>query len=347
MFKEAALVVLICCQEAYGHGFMYYPWSWNDNNQIPPYQGLTGATFGFDFIQPDVVCDSNSGAQCASASKKGHSTTWFTNFTFIPGSGPSMPDEMYDDYPLNPVEVDGVKRWNPWSQPGSAPVFGQGCGANGGNPDGCHGCGVDGIFYGGCKADNVETNPWGTCCGGSRRSNGKWKPGCGGYVGGKSALEHYDEGHFLNTPTTTWKIGNVYPVYWKTGAGHRGGYAYRLCKVPAGGITQVTEQCFQDGHLDFVGDFNYVYNGMNRQDAYDENKWIKTKAVRTNQGTTPPGSQWTKLTVEVDKKNKWSFKDHVKVPDNLTPGDYILSFRWDSHKTPQIWNNCANIKLVN
>merc|ERR1740124_1369926 len=128
MLKEVAattLVVLICSQEAYGHGFMWYPWS-----------------------------------------------------------------------------------WNPCTQPGMAPVFGQGCGANGGNPDGCHGCGLDGIFYGGCNADTVETNPYGTCC--TKAQSGI---GCGGYVGGKSALEHYDEGHFLNTPTTNWKVGNVYPVY--------------------------------------------------------------------------------------------------------------------------------------
>ena len=28
---------------------------------------------------------------------------------------------------------------NPWSSPGSAPIFGDGCGVNGGNPDGCIG----------------------------------------------------------------------------------------------------------------------------------------------------------------------------------------------------------------
>ena len=34
-------------------------------------------------------------------------------------------------------------------------------------------------------------------------------------------------------------------VYWATGAKHRGGYAYRLCKIPEGGISKITEQCFQ------------------------------------------------------------------------------------------------------
>lgn len=37
--------------------------------------------------------------------------------------------------------------------------------------------------------------------------------------------------------------------------------------------------------------------------------------------------------------------DLVKVPD-LPVGDYALSFRWDCEQTPQIWAQCANIKIV-
>ena len=37
--------------------------------------------------------------------------------------------------------------------------------------------------------------------------------------------------------------------------GHRGGYAYRLCKVQDGKVWMVTEKCFQKGHLKFVGLF--------------------------------------------------------------------------------------------
>jgi hypothetical protein len=35
--------------------------------------------------------------------------------------------------------------------------------------------------------------------------------------------------------------------------------------------------------------------------------------------------------------------DYVKVPD--TPGRYVLSWRWDSEQTPQIWTNCADIYI--
>jgi hypothetical protein len=37
--------------------------------------------------------------------------------------------------------------------------------------------------------------------------------------------------------------------------------------------------------------------------------------------------------------------DLVKVPA-LPVGDYALSFRWDCEQTPQIWAQCANIKIV-
>lgn len=35
--------------------------------------------------------------------------------------------------------------------------------------------------------------------------------------------------------------------------------------------------------------------------------------------------------------------DLVSVPANLTPGEYVLSFRWDCEQTKQIWNSCADV----
>ena len=43
-------------------------------------------------------------------------------------------------------------------------------------------------------------------------------------------------------------------VFWSSGANHRGGYAYRLCKVTDGKYWEVTEECFQGGHLNFYGE---------------------------------------------------------------------------------------------
>ena len=83
----------------------------------------------------------------------------FTNYTFIPGQ-PTLPDDMYDWSQWdNPQEIKDAK--HPWSSPGSAPVFGGGCGAAGGSPLGCF-CHEEGpVNY--CYGD--DDRPYGYCCG--------------------------------------------------------------------------------------------------------------------------------------------------------------------------------------
>ena len=69
------------------------------------------------------------------------------------------------------------------------------------------------------------TEKYGTCCGANKPN------ACGGYAGGKSALEHANEGLFDKAPTVEWTLGQVADVYWSCTACHDGAYAYRLCKV--------------------------------------------------------------------------------------------------------------------
>ena len=57
----------------------------------------------------------------------------FTNNTYIPGKATLEPEDMYDKW------SKGKKLKGPFSAPGSAPIFGEGCGVNGGNPNGCIG----------------------------------------------------------------------------------------------------------------------------------------------------------------------------------------------------------------
>lgn len=42
----------------------------------------------------------------------------------------------------------------------------------------------------------------------------------------------------------------------------------------------------------------------------------------------------------------YSIMDEVKVPEHLDEGEYLLSWRWDCEQSPQIWQQCADIKLV-
>jgi len=53
-----------------------------------------------------------------------------------------------------------------------------------------------------------------------------------------------------------------------------------------------------------------------------------------------------------DERNFWKTRfsfniiDRVQVPADLPAGDYLLSFRWDSEQSPQIWSNCADVTIV-
>ena len=107
-------------------------------------------------------------------------------------------------------------------------------------------------------------------------------------------------------------------------------------------------------------------------------------ANRTTVGTYPKGSEWTKNPIPAcntpdggafqneslkcrdgtqfppplpgiegfgssfvsDKRFPYSIVDQLQVPHNLIPGDYVLSFRWDCEQTSQVWNTCANIRIV-
>ena len=43
--------------------------------------------------------------------------------------------------------------------------------------------------------------------------------------------------------------------------------------------------------------------------------------------------------------NGYSVRDIIKIPINITPGKYILGFRYDCEATAQVWSNCADIVI--
>merc|ERR1712048_893904 len=48
----------------------------------------------------------------------------------------------------------------------------------------------------------------------------------------------------------------------------------------------VTEECFQQTPLSFVGETQWIH--------FDNGTRVAIPALRTKEGTTPPGSQWTR-----------------------------------------------------
>ena len=117
------------------------------------------------------------------------------------------------------------------------------------------------------------------------------------------------------------------------------------------GYLGLTEECFQQGHLKFSGDYNWlqVLSGPEVVTT------IRQPAITNTIGTTPEGSEWRTWhwTNIIDAaadlhpgEQKFGWKDMVEVPESLEPGSYVLSWRWDCQITPQIWHSCSNIEII-
>jgi hypothetical protein len=78
----------------------------------------------------------------------------------------------------------------------------------------------------------------------------------------------------------------VVEAEWSIYANHGGGYSYRLCKKVEG--QPMTEECYQQGHLDFATDTTEI--------RYTDSsvKPFLINATTTSEGTYPLKSQWRK-----------------------------------------------------
>merc|ERR1719215_661432 len=88
----------------------------------------------------------------------------------------------------------------------------------------------------------------------------------------------------LDGVNTVWPRGSVQEVAWTIHANHGGGYAYRLCKKDS----DLSEECFQAGHLQFESDQSWI--------QYGDNKTNRTQfsSYRITEGTWPEGSMWSR-----------------------------------------------------
>lgn len=228
----------------------------------------------------------------------------------------------------------------PWRAPGSAPIYSP-CGVSGGNPDGCG------------------------------------APKCGQKFGGYGHGLRAEEVEFVHPIyVTNWTRGDIVEVAWSIYANHGGGYSYRLCRMPSvedGGRKALKEECFQQNPLRFVGDKQWIQWGE------DESTRLEIESVRTDEGTTPAGSQWTKnpipacvgqiggfldphpcilgtqfpepgpglsgfgINIFGKKVFPFSIVDKVEIPEDLESGEYVLSFRWDTEQGKQVWNSCSSV----
>merc|ERR1711872_1006928 len=151
---------------------------------------------------------------------------------------------------------------------------------------------------------------------------------------------------------TVWMPGQKVEVTWFVAANHVGGYQFRLCKLKNNlSRKDVSEECFRQEPLPFATRETSVLNIANWWNRGNESLWDLVTLPETYEGTTPEGSVWRKTMYNADfgktkDKNEWAMKDILQVPSHLTPGQYVLGFRWDCEKTTQVWSSCADITVV-
>jgi len=318
-----------------GHGNMVWPPVWMDAG------GMVGVT-------PGGSCLAGAEYTFGDNEKYGSTCLWYTNYTMKEGES-TLDPSMRTFANIEP-EYEFYVENTPWMAPGSAHIY-SGCGVAGGNPFGC-----------------PEGSPAG--------------PGqdCSPYGGGYSYGPRAEDFEFMDVVTTEWKKGEVVTAGWGMVANHGGGYSYRLCKVPEEGMTGLTEECFQKTPLKFASEKQWIQIGE------DESTKREFLANRTTEGTFPAGSEWTKnpvpncagmrggffnedpticptgyqfpppieglfgqgANINYDPRATflWTLMDELQVPEDLDAGDYVLSFRWDCEQTPQVWNTCSSIKIV-
>lgn len=254
-------------------------------------------------------------------------------------------------------------RKSPWLAPGSAAVFGSGCGSAGGGPQ---------VFNNGGVAPD-------------------------GFEQGLDAIElpeHSDPVH--------WQAGSVVEVAWAITANHGGGYSYRLCPAD-GEVTEECFQSNQLQFAGNRQWLIYANGTKSRgfpikkvsQGTYPHgSEWARNPVPGCNMCDTfekcgPPldpvpglvNSSWhdqLSCTARCDGSGFWkdeggcpdgtaqfaeplpgisgfekrffkdfSILDEVYIPTDLEPGHYLLSWRWDCEESFQIWQNCADVIITN
>jgi hypothetical protein len=311
---------------------------------------------------------------------------WFSQPTSIPGE-PTLNDPRFRTYNIDVTGGSGDwSRKMPWRSPGAAPVLGSGCGVAGGGPvplpnggtappsvpqgfDGFHLPKKSPAIW---HVGAIEEVAWAITA-----NHG------GGYSYRLCKLgENVSEACFQRTPLRfagdkQWlQYGNTTYQYSKevklsrfelplvkvTKGTFPSGSEWarvpvpgcRLCdqSVCGPGLMPNETEKFKPGGI--FGNATF-YGGL---------KWFRQQqcaqsCAGLNLTACPPGmtqfpeplsgiSGYTGTYPPVGHNGlEYSIVDNVIVPQDIEEGDCLLSWRWDCEQSHQIWQNCADIRIVN
>jgi len=111
--------------------------------------------------------------------------------------------------------------------------------------------------------------------------------------------------------------------------------------MPAEGKTGITEECFTKNVLKFADNKTFWKRAWIE---HRDDEWQVEEKTDITVGTYPEGSAWRYE--DPYKGHPLIFKDHVVIPEDLEPGEYVLGWRWDAASGSQVWVSCANIEII-
>ena len=204
-----------------------------------------------------------------------------------------------------PGSPQDVYKHNPWRAPGAAPVM--------------DACGLAGGTY--LRTSGSEA---------------------GDYTKTQYA-QHGDVGTEVLGPLPgytppVYKLGGTAEVTWSIRNNHGGGYSYRLCPLPAGNFTELTEACFQQHPLDFVQSEQAIVfpNGSTLP-------LTEAQTTFVSEGTTPAGSTWSLIPMPPTLLGPCCLPgkgDNASTPNACLAGEGGVAGCKDQ-SNPLYENNCA------
>lgn len=167
--------------------------------------------------------------------------------------------------------------------------------------------------------------------------------------------------HWGNKPVATFSPGQVIDVEWCVdhNGDHGGMFAYRICQnqtlvdkfltpgyLPTEEEKQAAEDCFTEGTLactDVSGQECDFSPDCSEGEACWRNDWFTCEAFQgggcKGVDNAPLGSCFTTIA------GGYTVTKKIRIPDYVS-SHTLLSFKWNSFQTPQIYLSCADIAIV-
>ncbi|KAK3320493.1 starch binding domain-containing protein [Cercophora scortea] len=185
-----------------------------------------------------------------------------------------------------------------------------------------------------------------------------------GYNARVSIDYNYPATNWGNTPVVSYTAGSTVDVQWcvDNNGDHGGMFSYRICQnqtlvdkfltpgyIPTDAEKQQAEDCFQAGTLpctDVTGQTCGYNPDCTQGQACWRNDWFTCNAFQADSRRACQGVDGNSLgSCYTTIAGGYTVTKKIKIP-NFNSAHTLLSFRWNSFQTGQVYLSCADIAIT-